>query len=920
MFLQANIVPKICNHNFFFSYNDKISIEDKRKKMIIKPIYSSIFKRGMFLIFLFMSVLPLSAQNLITKQPEDITRCFSERYAVISLEAAGTMQAGYTFQWQRWDGSAFANILIGGGGPDYNMSFNDVKPPAELKFKCIVRYAGQEESSREVTLKINDVPDITGITVHEVCNGDDLTATVGNVNPNGYVLDEYKWTLDGSTVKEGSVTGNIVPGMTYSHIDVSKSESILMLTVTNQCGSDSVRQQIHVWPTPDLPTSLVKESYCQEEPPFSLIIAEPNPVWFNDPPGNPLSAAPIVDTSTPGTYSWWVLRQVKYPEATCESERKQITVKIIPLPAPPVTTPDFVMCLNDPGFTLNATGTDIKWYNDKDRNPLPSAPVINPSIPTTGGPDIYYVTQTIGCESRKNDGKISVTITNRAETEKINLPDTINLCPNTSRVIVVSSDVQNPTFRWYKNLNKTGFIQEGTSLETPVLKHDTAYYVTLTYGGLCESSYPKSVSIRARDIELPELTPPPNLEIETDPGECYASNVDIGRPTVSDNCTSEDKLFVFTDPNDGANYPNNSLNHFPDYFALGDTTLMWWVVDEARNTTRGLQSVSVRDREKPKGTCPSDMYIPINDNENSAIVYYELIYTDNCSVVKDSLNLGKPSGSVFDKGTTRVRHYLSDQAGNTETCEFKVIVEPPYRPMLVDLRISKNQLCPGEQVVITPMINGGSGRYKYTWKTPRYWTEPEMIDYPLDDTTYEVTVSDDSTSITRSVQISVLETRQVYLTLVDRLPYQIFEDDEVLVTATSGFASYKLLLNDEVIQTSGLNNGVSFQAELGTYRVRVFATDFSDCVTQDQMEILVDSRKLPNVFTPNFDGKNDIFLEGFNLEVYSRAGQLLYKGFNGWDGTFKGKMMPEGTYLYVVTRIMNNGEPRIFKDYVTLKL
>ena len=896
-------------------------------KMIIKQICSSVFK-GILLFFLCISALPIVAQDLIVKQPEDLNMCYSETFAVLSIEAKGTMQTGFTFRWRKFDDGFFYDIPgPSAGGQDYTISFRDLNIaefPIELKYQCVVRdNTGQTQTSRTVTLTISDVPSIQKINYQEVCNGDKFTAFVNEIKTNGKDLEEYQWEFGHIKVTGGNVINNSVPPFTYENMDETNGDLELKLTITNSCGSRTIESErlIHVWSTPKLPTSMINEAYCQEVPSFELAIAETNPVWFNDPPGAPLPVAPTVDTKTPGTYSWWVKRQVIYPEVTCESELKKITVEIIPLPPPPKMSNDTVLCLNEPGFTLHATGTDvsseINWYQEATVNnqlvlqALPGPPTVNPSI---AGTHSYFVTQTIRrCESRLKDGMITAEIIRRAETEKINLPDTINICPKSSRVITVSSDVQNPVFKWYTNLNKTGFFQEGTTFETPVLMRDTAYYVTLTYGGLCESSYPKSVSIRARDIELPEIIPPPNLEIETDLGFCYASNVNIGRPTVSDNCTSLENLIVFTDLID--------YNHFPDFFLEGDTTLMWWVVDEARNTTRGLQTISVRDREKPKGTCPGDIYIPINDNETSAIVFYELNYTDNCGYVKDSLNLGLPSGSEFPANKeTLVRHYLIDKAGNTETCEFKVIVKPPYRKMEVDLRISKNPICPGEQVVITPMINGGSGNYKYSWRNPHYWTEPEMRDYPLVDTSYEITVSDDSTSVTKRAQITVSETRQVILEIAGGRPQdQIFEGDEVLVIATSDFASYKLLLNNEVIQMSGLNSGVSFQAELGTYFVRVFATDFSDCVTQDQLEILVDSKKLPNVFTPNFDGKNDIFLEGFDLEVFSRTGQLLYKGFDGWDGTYQGKTMPEGTYLYVVRRMMNNGELRIFKDYVTLK-
>jgi gliding motility-associated-like protein len=259
-------------------------------------------------------------------------------------------------------------------------------------------------------------------------------------------------------------------------------------------------------------------------------------------------------------------------------------------------------------------------------------------------------------------------------------------------------------------------------------------------------------------------------------------------------------------------------------------------------------------------------------------------------------------------------------AGNVDTCEFKVTISHPRRDLELSLRVLPAlEICQGQEVVITPVVSGGSGRYSYEWK-PRVWSTAVLKDYPMVNTTYELTVNDGvSPPQTETVYVRVLEPQQVQL-VINRNADEIFEGEEVLVTATSGFISYKLLLNNQEMQLAGANNHVSFQAELGTYFVRVFATDFNGCVTQDQMEIEIESKKLPNVFTPNFDGKNDIFLEGFDLKVFNLAGVLLYKGTNGWDGTYRGKMMPQGTYLYVVTRTMNNGEHRIFKGHVTLKL
>jgi gliding motility-associated-like protein len=87
---------------------------------------------------------------------------------------------------------------------------------------------------------------------------------------------------------------------------------------------------------------------------------------------------------------------------------------------------------------------------------------------------------------------------------------------------------------------------------------------------------------------------------------------------------------------------------------------------------------------------------------------------------------------------------------------------------------------------------------------------------------------------------------------------------------------------------------------------------------------LIDSDReciiIPNAFTPNGDGINDIWIiEGINsfpnyiVEVFNRWGQLVYQGFYGdneWDGRFNDKFVPAGSYVYVI-RLYD----RELKDY-----
>lgn len=76
---------------------------------------------------------------------------------------------------------------------------------------------------------------------------------------------------------------------------------------------------------------------------------------------------------------------------------------------------------------------------------------------------------------------------------------------------------------------------------------------------------------------------------------------------------------------------------------------------------------------------------------------------------------------------------------------------------------------------------------------------------------------------------------------------------------------------------------------------------------------------IPNAFSPNGDGINDVFMKGTDLVIYDRFGQELFRSVQqeGWDGTFKGATVKPGDYLFVVT-IRKNGQEYVKKGTVTV--
>jgi hypothetical protein len=58
---------------------------------------------------------------------------------------------------------------------------------------------------------------------------------------------------------------------------------------------------------------------------------------------------------------------------------------------------------------------------------------------------------------------------------------------------------------------------------------------------------------------------------------------------------------------------------------------------------------------------------------------------------------------------------------------------------------------------------------------------------------------------------------------------------------------------------------------------------------------------VPTLFTPyNLNGKNDIFMPGYEVYIYNVYGGLICHSTNGWDGKKNDEFLPAGTYVYVL--------------------
>mgnify|MGYP000215181749 CR=1 FL=1 len=197
-----------------------------------------------------------------------------------------------------------------------------------------------------------------------------------------------------------------------------------------------------------------------------------------------------------------------------------------------------------------------------------------------------------------------------------------------------------------------------------------------------------------------------------------------------------------------------------------------------------------------------------------------------------------------------------------------------------------------------------------------------------------------SVFVTTAEACTAIET--VNLLTIDDLPdLEVFADPDSLET---GQNSQLLAVSDEAITylwdttsnftTLEIENPLAENiTETTTFNVRVHN---GTCPKRDSVTVYVvipdcleGKFYVPNAFSPNSDGNNDVFkvrttlvnIENFYFAVYDRWGNKVFETNDktqGWDGTFKGEAMTPNVYGWYCEGVCPNGEDYFLKGNVTL--
>jgi gliding motility-associated-like protein len=216
----------------------------------------------------------------------------------------------------------------------------------------------------------------------------------------------------------------------------------------------------------------------------------------------------------------------------------------------------------------------------------------------------------------------------------------------------------------------------------------------------------------------------------------------------------------------------------------------------------------------------------------------------------------------------------------------------------------------------------GFAKYEWTPTENLILLSPDSIRvYPESNTFYILkTTTSQGCELTDTIFVKVNEGGVINL----GRDTSLCQNEVFSLKAGTGFSSYTWNTGESTPNITIKMPGIFF----------VTATNANGCMAKDSIIVkgkeCKNSFYIPNAFTPNGDGKNDLFkpqisgpIEEYELVIYNRFGEIVFKTKhvnNGWSGKYKGIQQESNVYLWVCKYRFVNEKLKMEQGTVTLIL
>jgi len=413
------------------------------------------------------------------------------------------------------------------------------------------------------------------------------------------------------------------------------------------------------------------------------------------------------------------------------------------------------------------------------------------------------------------------------------------------------------------------------------------------------------------DNENPTITCPNDTIVGNTPGLCGAV-VNYTAPVGTDNCTGATTILV-SGLASGSTFP------------VGTTTVVYAVVDGSNNGDTCSFNVTVADSIAPTAVC-QDITIHLDNTGNASILAADVDggSSDDCAI--DTLTLSQYNFTCSAIGINNVTLYVTDTYGNIDSCTAIVTVMDTVAPTVLCQNINVYVDNAGNASITTVDIDGGSNDACGIANITLSQNSFTCSDLGLNNVT--LYVEDNNGNIDSCVaQVTVYDSIAPTITCptnqevsTDNTCIYEIVDYTSLATASMDNCDMNNVIITQMPAAGTLVTADNIINDKGQTVVTIIVEDLSG--NADTCEFIVDvtcidALTIPNVFTPNGDGKNDLWniagkenYPDMKVKVFNRWGDLMFEsesGYNNpWDGKYNNTEAPSATYYYII--LLGDGE------------
>lgn len=620
------------------------------------------------------------------------------------------------------------------------------------------------------------------------------------------------------------------------------------------------------------------------------------------------------------------------------SARAAVTVTVGQSPDVPVLTAASVRVCAGQDVTLSVqspqAGIDYQWFDAANGGTLVFTGTTFTVTAVTANVS-YYVQAASGatCVSTGR-ATASIVVDAAAPTPDVASANVVTCVGGTATLNVLNPDAA-LTYRWYDAPANGTLLATGPEYTTASLNGNTTFYVEALNGSGCSSQARKGVTVTiVNTIDAP-LADGATICAGT------SALLSVKNPQAGISYKWYEAAIGGTAGFTGAEFTTPQLNTNMTYYVEassgGCVSQSRTIVQVTVNTTPiapVVASASVT-------TCQGQTATLSVQNPNAALTYRW--YTTPTG----GTAAGTGSTFITPPINANVTYYVEALSASGCASAARTTVNVNVGAPANNATVTGNEaaICPGATATLTASSTTPNAGFRwYTTATggtavatTAAFTTPALNQ----NTTYyvEVVSAGGCTSTSRiAVQVNILEALDApVVTVSETTPTQV----TFQWAAVPGAVSYEVTLdngNTYIVPSSGaagLTHVVSGLTPTQSVTIRVRALGDADCETSALSAAVTGTAEnpqgnkifVPNLFTPNGDGFNDIHYVYGNtianvvVRYYNQFGQQIFETKDqrtGWDGTMGGRQQPVGVYIWVLRATLQDGSVVNMKGTVTI--